>query len=617
MPIPDASLDSRRPHLALVAAAVVSALIAAAAYAPHLGAGFTSEDFLILAHLSSRDLATTAREELSSPWLGLESVGFWRPVSTLLLAVELRALGPDPARLHALHLVLHSINALLVGLLVVRLVRPKGAPIAAAVVTMLFAIHPLHPSAVLFTGAFATLHGATFSLAALSCFAIATASRHRLGLEICALVSFALALGSYEASAVLPAIALVTVLLVPEQRRPAWRVVPFFVVLVLWFGARQLVLGTPVGGYTDLRARFLTAPLERFADLARAVRVLLHPAFGGDAGLPGYVVALAVAAMALAGGLAVRRGARGALAGLGWIVIFLAPFAFTGLVPATGRYAYLTIAGVLLVLASLDAATTARWPRAGSIVTAVALAVLLLDWLGLVRSYLAANDQASALAAAVRGEVLRVAAEAPAPMLLLIEGHPDFVKSPAGAPVAKVLQYGLAESVQPPFGPLERPLVPIPGSVVEEARQALGALPDVIRYRWDETAPVLARVEPATPPPPVLEVLAIDRAAGLLDATCNACESARLVVLTAVLPFVGTPVATEASVARFAVPAAFLRGVARHQSGPAFFWIEERAGGGPTALSPIGRFSLAGDPLQGFADAAAKIRRGRTEDAGR
>src|SRR5688572_5455603 len=123
MPIPDASLDPRRPHVALVATAAVSASIAAAAYVPHLGVGFTSEDFLILAHLSGQDLATSAREELSSPWLGLESVGFWRPVSTLLLAFELRALGLDPARLHALHLVLHSINALLVGLLVARLVK--------------------------------------------------------------------------------------------------------------------------------------------------------------------------------------------------------------------------------------------------------------------------------------------------------------------------------------------------------------------------------------------------------------------------------------------------------------------------------------------------------------
>jgi hypothetical protein len=179
MPIPDAALDSRRPHLALVAAVVAEATIAATAYLPHLGTGFTSEDFLILAHLSGEDLATTARDELSSPWLGLESVGFWRPISTLLLALELRALGPDPAKLHGLHLVLHSLNALLVGLLVARLVRPKGAPAAAAVATMLYAIHPLHPSAVLFTGAFATLYGATFSLIALLCFVIAMGPRRR------------------------------------------------------------------------------------------------------------------------------------------------------------------------------------------------------------------------------------------------------------------------------------------------------------------------------------------------------------------------------------------------------------------------------------------------------
>ena len=72
----------------------------------------------------------------------------------------------------------------------------------------------------------------------------------------------------------------------PERRRAAVRLVPAFVVLAAWFAARQLVLGTPVGGYTDLRARFLSAPVDRAGDFGRALRALFHPAFGDDAGLP-------------------------------------------------------------------------------------------------------------------------------------------------------------------------------------------------------------------------------------------------------------------------------------------------------------------------------------------
>ena len=56
---------------------------------------------------------------------------------------------------------------------------------------------------------------------------------------------------------------------------------------------------------------------------------------------------------------------------------------------------------------------------------------------------------------AVRSDVLGVAAEhASAGTTVLIENPPDFVKGAAREPIAKVFQYGLAESVRPPFGAL-------------------------------------------------------------------------------------------------------------------------------------------------------------------
>ena len=57
--------------------------------------------------------------------------------------------------------------------------------------------------------------------------------------------------------------------------------------------------------------------------------------------------------------------------------------------------------------------------------------------------------------------------------------------------------------------------------------------------------------------------------------------------------------------------------VVRQQDGVAFFWIEERVDGRPAALSPIARFALDGDPLRNFAEAAAKIRRGRSDGIAR
>lgn len=629
-------VDARSARQAFVAA-VVAAVAGAALYLPHLDAGFTSEDFLILARLSGEDLATTARRELASAWLGLETVGFWRPISTLLLGIELRLLGLDATKLHALHLLVHAINAILVASIVVRVVRPRGRPVAAAAVAVLFAIHPFHPSAVLFTGAFATLHGATFSLVAMLCFLIAATDAprsRRLGLEMAALGSFVLALGSYEASAVVPAVLLVAALLLPGARGSAWRTAPFFGVLALWLLARLAVLGTPVGGYDDLRARFLAAPLERAADASRAARRLLHPAFDARAGIPEALVALAlavlvgasvVAALTAGNPAATKRKTastardtwRGAVLGLAWTALFLAPFGFVGIVPANGRYAYLAVAGVLLVVTGLAAALVGRWPRAGAVVAVIAVSVLAADWRSLLRHHLEANDAASAQVQAVRAEVLRIASETSADALLLIEDHPDFVESALGAPIAKALQYGLAESLRPPFGALDRTVLPMPASITAGARAALGTLRGAARYRWDAASGTLTSVAPSIPPPPALGILVVDASGSFLDVSCAACTGARLVVLTAAMPFVAAPISTGEGRARFAAPIPFLRGIASHQRGPAFFWVEEQATGVPTSLSAIGRISLDADPVSAFVAAAAKIRRDQGTETAR
>jgi hypothetical protein len=401
--------------------------------------------------------------------------------------------------------------------------------------------------------------------------------------------------------------------------------VPFAVALAVFFTARRIVLGTAVGGYSDLRQRFLAAPVDRAGDLVRVARSAIHPAFDA-AGLPGAVLAVVIAAL-VGGALwagASRAGASRvasrdetdglgscALCGAAWVAIFLAPFAFVGLVPANGRYAYLAIAGAVLAMVALAGAIAARWPRAGTLLAALALTTLAADWVLLLRAYLDANDRAAVLVAAVRGEVARVSARAPAGELLLIEDAPDFVKGTSGAPLAKVFQYGLAQSVRPPFGTLDRPVVAVPASIAEEARRALGELGGAARYRWDAASGAIAEVPHQPAPPSSLDLLAIDPTGGFLEASCDRCDAARLVVLTAVLPWNAPPIETGVDRARFAIPAAFLRGAALHDGGPAFFWIEQRADGAPIERSAIARFALAPDPLPSFAEAAAKIRRAR------
>jgi hypothetical protein len=313
------------------------------------------------------------------------------------------------------------------------------------------------------------------------------------------------------------------------------------------------------------------------------------------------------------------------LAGAAWAALSLAPFGFVGLVPANGRYAYLAVAGVLLAIVALAAAATERWRRAGTLVMVGALGVVALDWAVLLRGHLDAHGRASDLVAEVRREVARVAESSPPEVTILVEDHPHFVSTATGAPVAKVLQYGLSESILPPFGSSARAVVPLPAIVAAPARAALGALAGTARYRWNDAA---RRLDPIAEEggtrgdagarssahvvgtkPPRIEVDTSMAASGLLAATCSDCEAVRLVVVTAPFPFAAPPASSTGGRATFAVPDRFLRGVARQQQGPAFFWIEERRGEDVVAMSDVARFSLDADAPLSFARAAAKIAR--------
>ena len=309
MPI---SKASRWRGATLAITAALAALAGAAFYLPALDTGFASEDFLVLAHLSRETLLDTLRHELSSPWLGLAPIGFWRPVSTVLLALELRLFGLHPARFHAAHLAIHTFDAWLLAMIVTLVVGERrraptgdqppaagvgGALSIAAASAALFAVHPFHPSAALFIGAFATLFSAAFSLLAIYCFLAArhcdaTRERARRRLDLAAILFFVLALGSYEGAATVPLVLLVTTILLPGQIRASMGAGAR--ASLRWFGlslpsspcwlsislARLLVLGTSIGGYAAFRSRFLSAPLERARDLAAALGRILHPHYG-------------------------------------------------------------------------------------------------------------------------------------------------------------------------------------------------------------------------------------------------------------------------------------------------------------------------------------------------
>src|SRR5258706_4185877 len=249
-------------------------------YGVGLGRYFTSEDFLLVRFLGEhppwRDPGLW-----TGPWLGITVVKFYRPVSTLLYGLEIAAFGASPVGYNVLHTLVHALNAVMLFAIVRRLASGVWTALAAAA---LFALYPLHPNAVLFGASFATLYGASFMLAGFLAYQRFRETR-RWGWCGAGLGCFLLALGSYEAAAVFPALLVAyDGLLGRREDGPRWKkvlaLVPFFAVLGGYFLLRRAIFGRFVGGYDDLSARMSDLQWGVWLqDLATSIQKLHAPTF--------------------------------------------------------------------------------------------------------------------------------------------------------------------------------------------------------------------------------------------------------------------------------------------------------------------------------------------------
>lgn len=472
-------------------------------YLPALSRGFTSEDFLLLRYLLSGETASKLAAQFHGPWLGIPIVKFYRPVSTLFFALEGLVYGPRSWMFNLTHVLLHLANAGLVYDLIRRLWPSDGIARTTAI-TAGFICYPLHPNAVLFAASFATLIGALLSLASLLIWAAVPPGRRLLrgGLAVAV---FALALGSYELAAVLPvAVVLVDLLREPRQglsvrsRLTGWA--PWFFVLAAYLLFRARLFGEVVGGYGDLGA-VLTSwnPLARLRDAARALPVLLWPAADG---IPGEslratstygLIALAVGWAVVRARSGSTRSLRGLAFGLAWILLWQAPFAWTIISPASGRFWYVaSIGGACLFVEACEVLTPKRVGYVAPWIAATLLAVLWLrPFLGMRSTYQSAGEVARAGSAALAAEI----SAAPG-VPFFCSGYPLFLNTRSGAPAAQVFHYGLADSVRPPFGESRALVYPLTPGVVSEIDALVARRgPDrFLRWRpetagWDRIAP--------------------------------------------------------------------------------------------------------------------------------
>jgi hypothetical protein len=443
-------------------------IIPIAAYAPWLDRGFVSEDFLLLRILGERPPWDDWLGFLHAPWLGITVVDFYRPLATLFLAAERKLFGAHPLPYNLVHVAVHALATVLVfeivRLWLVRRDRPtapatEGDALAPATwAAALFALHPLHPNAVLFIASFATLIGTALVLVSVWAHLRALEAPVRparwLALSWLALIG---ALLSYEAAVAWPlllgACAASTAILrrAPPSTVSRRRILAAGAVAVIavgsWLAWRAIVLDDAVGGYADVRDRLFGAtPSQALAGAAIAIRRLLLPWWWQDPG--GWRSAASGAALVGASLLALRAAAPGFLrAGLllwAATLIALAPFAFPAVVPGNGRYGYLAT----VPLATIVALAGARSRRA---IGRWALALLLAGWgAGLVR-HLVRQHAAGVEAATIAAELAAVAGRLDPATSVFAVGYPSFLVDRHGTPIAQVLRYGLSDTQKAPF----------------------------------------------------------------------------------------------------------------------------------------------------------------------
>lgn len=302
---------------------------------------------------------------------------YYRPLLELLYRVEYSVWGREPAGYHLFNIFVHIANSFLVYWLVNVLAQGKRG--YAFAVAVLFLLHPVQSEAVACISGVSNLLFAFLVLASL-CFYL----RNSIISHVLSLLAFALALLAKEQAVVLPILIVLLEMISPlSLTRPliprVVRIGGYFVVLMIYFGARKILL--PDGAMPAIVFNYEL--LLRVLSIPRTVLMYLGTIFfpydlhyyrsvdilrpnGVSIGLLGVVFAAVVGII-----LKVPRSHRRLLLlGAGWFGITLLPV--LNIVPLINEYSliltaehflYLPLIGVLLFVLGLGDLFLTRLPE--------------------------------------------------------------------------------------------------------------------------------------------------------------------------------------------------------------------------------------------------------------
>jgi hypothetical protein len=369
-----------------------SLALALVVYTNALGNGFVLDDGGVIVQNPLVTSSPTWRAFALPYWPDALGGGQYRPLGILSFALDWHVSGGDPRWFHAVNVLWHAAATLLVGWLAAELL----APVAAGIVALLFAVHPVHVEAV------SNVVGRLEPMAAV--FVLAALIAHRRS-NLVAPALFVLALIAKESAVVLLALVAANDMLLERDWRSALRsrrwlyagyagvALAYVATLAAIFHDRAVriparaLAGADVMQRLDIvgrviphYVRLLIAPVELSASYAPNV---ISPRPGVSSGTAAGFAITVLFGIALAVVLRRRRWPVMAFSII-WIPVALAPVSNVGFssgVVLAERTLYLASVGVCIAAGAVAERFLAhRWPMVAAATASVVLAFGIRTW---------------------------------------------------------------------------------------------------------------------------------------------------------------------------------------------------------------------------------------------
>ena len=387
-PAPVVERSGALPAPGTTAVVVAMVLLVAVSYFPALQGGFVWDDVIF-----SEEPVVHSPSGLRSIWLSpadIRNEGHYWPLVYTSFWLEHKLWGLNPVGYHAVNVLLHLVNCLLLWILLQRLAVP-----GAALIALVFAVHPLHVESVAWIIERKDVLSGMFYLTAVLAWIRFREERHPRRY----LLALALFTAGMLAKSVVVTLPVALLILHWWRYR---RVTPLDLLHLAPFAAVGLAITLgDLAFYTSREPLELAYSLpERALIAARALwfyagklvwpanLAVIYPLWTIDTGdLRAWAYLVGAAALAAALWLARGRIGRGPLAGALFFAVTLAPvlgfvdYGYMQFSFVADRFQYLAGIGVLAVIVGAAAHGAARLPHVHR-VGATALAVIVVVVLG-------------------------------------------------------------------------------------------------------------------------------------------------------------------------------------------------------------------------------------------